>query len=229
MKNRAVLDAERSLGIQILLKSEEPGAFTLIELLIVVAIISILAAIAIPNFLEAQTRSKVSRAKADMRTIALALETYRLDNNAYLPNRGIPIENEPVHTTNGHGRLRVRAFRTIPLRLSTPVAYIVSSAFPDLFKHGQKDTDTGDSYHTNDPTDMGLTYHNLYEYVVLLNDPEVPYSDFGVRDGHWRILSIGPDRLFTGFHAGSTDWKYDPTNGTASRGDIVRSHFQPAY
>ena len=57
--------------------------FTLIELLIVVAIIAILAAIAVPNFLEAQTRSKVSRAQSDMRTLATALETYYLDNNAY--------------------------------------------------------------------------------------------------------------------------------------------------
>ena len=48
-------------------------AFTLIELLIVVAIIAILAAIAVPNFLEAQTRAKVSRNKADMRSCTTAL------------------------------------------------------------------------------------------------------------------------------------------------------------
>jgi prepilin-type N-terminal cleavage/methylation domain-containing protein len=58
-------------------------AFTLIELLIVVAIIAILAAIAVPNFLEAQTRAKVSRVLSDQRTYATALETYMIDNSAY--------------------------------------------------------------------------------------------------------------------------------------------------
>src|SRR5690349_15764472 len=58
-------------------------AFTLIELLIVVAIIAILAAIAVPNFLEAQTRSKVSRTKADMRSVTTAIESYAVDNNKY--------------------------------------------------------------------------------------------------------------------------------------------------
>ncbi len=57
--------------------------FTLVELLIVVAIISILAAIALPNFLAAQIKAKVARAKADMRTISIALESYMSDYNMY--------------------------------------------------------------------------------------------------------------------------------------------------
>ncbi len=59
---------------------------TLIELLIVVAIIAILAAIAVPNFLEAQVRSKCARATADLATTAAALEHYFADFSAYPPN-----------------------------------------------------------------------------------------------------------------------------------------------
>ncbi len=60
--------------------------FTLIELLIVVAIIGILAAIAVPNFLNAQTRSKISRVMADERSVSIAVEQYRLDHNSYPPD-----------------------------------------------------------------------------------------------------------------------------------------------
>src|SRR5690242_3149963 len=60
-----------------------PEGFTLIELLIVVAIIAILAAIAVPNFLEAQTRAKVSRVKNDQRALAVAIQSYQVDNNHY--------------------------------------------------------------------------------------------------------------------------------------------------
>ncbi|MBD3266924.1 prepilin-type N-terminal cleavage/methylation domain-containing protein [bacterium] len=63
-------------------------AFTLIELLIVVAIIGILAAIAVPNFLNAQIRAKVARTVSDMKTQSTALEMYRLEEGSYPPYLG---------------------------------------------------------------------------------------------------------------------------------------------
>ena len=57
--------------------------FTLIELLIVVAIIGIIAAIAIPNLLNAIDRGKQKRTMADLRSLGTAIESYSIDNNVY--------------------------------------------------------------------------------------------------------------------------------------------------
>jgi len=57
--------------------------FTLIELMVVIAIIIILAAIAIPNYLSMTARAKRSRVASDFAAIATALETYRTDWNQY--------------------------------------------------------------------------------------------------------------------------------------------------
>ena len=57
--------------------------FTLIELLIVVAIIGIIAAIAIPNLLNAINRGRQKRTMADLRSLATAIESYQVDFNFY--------------------------------------------------------------------------------------------------------------------------------------------------
>ena len=65
------------------MKKVKQRGFTLIELLIVVAIIGMIAAIAIPNLLNAVNRGKQKRTMADMRAIATAIESYAVDNSAY--------------------------------------------------------------------------------------------------------------------------------------------------
>ncbi len=81
--------------------------FTLIELLIVVAIIAILAAILIPNFLRARAQSQISASKGNEKNLATALESYFVDNNAYpaglanlVPNYIRAIPNDPCANLN---------------------------------------------------------------------------------------------------------------------------------
>ena len=123
--------------------------FTLIELLIVVAIIAILAAIAVPNFLEAQTRAKVARVKADQRSAATAIETYYIDHNTSpmdRNNRYYGTKNQNVYQPD---------FPPLPptpftdymanffwSQLTTPIAYI-TSPMRDPFRAG---SDTMTSY-----------------------------------------------------------------------------------
>lgn len=198
-----------------------PCAFTLVELLITVAIIAILAAIAIPNFLEAQTRAKVARVRADLRTVATALEAYRTDMGDYPPTRGSNAETDPVHRLNGYGTVCRAGFRTISLRLSTPIAYLTDAAVPDPFKHGAN-ADAW-SFDTGLAADFALCYHNVYELALVDMEPGWYPDDFHTDYGHWRIFSLGPDRQIDAFGEADMRWLYDPTNGTISSGQIVRT------
>ena len=57
------------------------GGFTLVEIMIVVAIIALLAAIAVPNFLRARKRSQASRVLEDLRMVDSAVDQYAIENN----------------------------------------------------------------------------------------------------------------------------------------------------
>ena len=91
--------------------------FTLIELLIVVAIIGILAAIAVPNFLNAKTRADIARVWGDFKALQVALETFALDNNHIYPN---------TNETANDDRYPMR-------RLTSPVPYIAQLPPKDPF------------------------------------------------------------------------------------------------
>lgn len=207
-----------------------PRALTLLELLVAVGIVSILATVAVVNFLSAQVRAKVSRARADLAVVVTALEAYRVDHGAYPWHRGFGTaghgEVEPVHTLNGYGDPRAHGFRTLPLRLSTPVAYLTAAALADPFKRGAADPD-GMAYRgSGDPTDAAYIYHNIYQFAILQMSIDFFPDDFTDDYGHWRLVSLGPSGLYGGFGIADLGWLYDPTNGVRSRGQIIRTHIE---
>ena len=90
--------------------------FTLIELLIVVAIIGILAAIAIPNLLTAMQRSKQKRTMADMRTIATAWEARATDLNKYNAAGGCTVPSKDAGLSNLNTYLAPTYVKTFPMK-----------------------------------------------------------------------------------------------------------------
>jgi general secretion pathway protein G len=183
------------------LLSHPKKGFTLIELLIVVAIIGILAAIAVPNFLNAQTRTKLSRVKADIRNIATAIEMYKMDNNEF-----------PWY----EGQTNIDRFHSISLRLiplTTPVSYIGSVNIPDPFL-GQIPAKGFDD-------EVSRYTYNYLNYKI--NPPD---RKFDV----WALGSFGPDQTtnkglmielaIRNIIPKNAVLLYNPSNGLTSTGDL---------
>ncbi len=208
-------------------------AFTLIELLIVVAIIAILAAIAVPNFLEAQTRSKVSRVKADMRSIATAVESYYVDYNRY------PIAGQWVAQTNFfNNRLK---------GITTPVAYMTSLPIDIFWKESSQFPVTPGTQATFEYEDFttavtGEQLGTLPDYQIFATRGAMTAYYGNQGEVAWVLNSAGPDRI-NDFQTNGpnplttpvseanaliegTNRTYDPTNGTISGGDVARTNAQ---
>ncbi len=204
-------------------------AFTLIELLIVVAIIAILAAIAVPNFLEAQTRAKVSRVKADMRALATANETYAIDYNQLLfqnrQSRAVKI-----------GASSVEVFE----RLTTPVSYLNGvGSFRSPFKSAGVLAGDDLTEYTVYPANQ-LDLSQIYWYCARNNGNAngSGSAQWGRTDPKpvWYFThSAGPAGRQYGMNDASANMAddaggntlarsamYDATNGTVSAGGIFR-------
>lgn len=212
------------------------SGFTLIEVLIAVAIIAILIALAVPKFVEAQVRSRVVKVKEAQRNLHIALEGYFVDHSAYPPNNMAGASSVPG---TGVGSLQAL------ILLSTPIAYIPSSIIEDPF--GGECGSSGDQkpYITYF---NGLDSKNKDVYRAI-HAADYSKTEFGrayfFTRGFW-LTSAGPDRIrriheiAVANHSDCSnvqnsdfvDWvkelwptdsiSYDPSNGTISGGDIHR-------
>jgi len=214
---------------------KQPG-FTLIELLIVVAIIAILAAIAVPNFLEAQVRAKVSRVKNDLRSLATAQEAYFVDWNSYTKyDRG-------GDDALPGGQFVIEGWK----QLTTPVAYITSiprdpfggsrygitgaTPSPPLYELGTGEAGIGPSApQPGGQIDRPMT-RPANTYMMSGKGPDhvdqtvsaggLPGVTFSWAEWNfpWAALQVNDPAMVVQ----ALMLIYDPTNGTVSWGDILR-------
>ncbi|MBI1390562.1 MAG: prepilin-type N-terminal cleavage/methylation domain-containing protein [bacterium] len=183
------------------------NGFTLIELLIVVAIIGILAAIAVPNFLNAQIRARMAQAQANEKTFADANMMYRLDRAKFMPHIG------------GHPAWQNKY-------LTTPIPYVSSTSVlndpfqkkggdqqTDIWAHGELHQDPVRDH----PALLNQYFKNIPEWKQPLeNNPKEACV----------IISAGPDGAFSLFQNGIFGHPiYAPTNGLTSFGDVLRLGF----
>ena len=229
------------------------GAFTLIELLVVVAIIAILAAIAVPNLIQAQTRSKISRVKADMHAVAIALESYRVDNQAY-PFWPGPVKH-PQFADADHPFVGYT-----PPTLTTPVAYIETlprDVFPCASSNTSSNLCPCRTFQYVNPLrlfhyDAAENWDYYYSDDSGAIDPKEAWNRVAGTHYKWALVGSGPDgtrsvassvtnkdgptKFIVEFfqdlnpqthpnpvHGHGWYLLYDPTNGTVSSGDIVLS------
>jgi prepilin-type N-terminal cleavage/methylation domain-containing protein len=182
--------------------------FTLIELLIVVAIIGILAAIAIPNFLEAQVRAKVARVRGEFHTLATALEVYYVDNDAYV---------NCLEPWGGGLRFVEPAQRRLG-PLTTPVEFLTTLPWQDPFE----------------PEGPPGWFQSGYQYQVYkemkVYGDGVALMIFDWLDyPAWILSSRGPDGMWLwevtwglGVPWEESRVDYDASNGTVSLGEVRR-------
>ena len=190
------------------------NGFTLIELLIVVAIIGILAAIAVPNFLNAQIRAKVARVYADMRSLGTAVEMYQVDHNVY------PCDGQEPDCLS--------PWATQSWRLTTPVAYISSVPLASWADQTAREAKGVKHYwYTTREGYGGVRAAGRQTAVagrknVRLYDPPRDQFRFG-------FTSPGPDKCwewdrpyypeFSKAYVGDVLY-YDSSNGIISNGDL---------
>ncbi|MCG3197749.1 MAG: hypothetical protein GHCLOJNM_02239 [bacterium] len=189
------------------------SGFTLIELLIVIAIVLILIAIALPNFLEARIRSQVTKVKGDDRSIMTAMYAYYTQWRKWLPDSHDLWEaGRPI----GSWALISNKFEAPGIRLTTPNKFMTEVPYDPFVTQYEIGTAVPDD--TGVSQQLGVYYLGTWS----VNNYRPP--------GHERALgflySVGPSLSYswnTPGYGNAYITEYSPTNGSKSPGGIWTS------
>lgn len=139
------------------------SAFTLIELLIVVAIIGILAAIAVPNFAKARQRSLISRGLADMKAVIDVYRMYLMDNNGW-----------PEHDDSPNAMRRLTtpvAYTTTPIYDVFTVRASRGMRYQDMIHGGLPHFERGCGWFKGNPDGHHLAKYKEEDRILFLHGP----------------------------------------------------------
>ncbi len=225
------------------------GGFTLIELLIVIAIILILIAIALPNFLEAQLRAKATKSLSEMRTLATAIESFRTERGVLLidfwddGSAEANIRIRQVFGGVGHwvppcspSHPDGRSMTCVLMPLTTPVAYMttipddVLAPSPDSGGIGERGHDEWIG-HVGNRTYLYADRESAPGKVHFGNVTDFNTSQFPtihlpgyispLRVDEWILSGFGPGRENNlDNNSVRKPFIYSPTNGTRSVGSF---------
>jgi prepilin-type N-terminal cleavage/methylation domain-containing protein len=198
-------------------------AFSLIELLIVVAIIAILAAIAAPNYMDALTRSKVARFEGDCKAAETAIEVYYSDWSYYPP-----ADRWPVQSTSGNWWTSPSnpGEGFLSRRLTTPTAYMTKIPRDVFFNEELRGTymDKRVTYNFSTDSQNQLIYgsstkgnwvSNFYAKLKGMRATNTARPS----NAAWMIASPGANKRLD-YRTGVEPIQYDATNGIESDGDL---------
>ncbi len=209
--------------------------FTLIELLIVIAIILILIAIALPNFLEAQLRAKVTRTKAELRSLGQATAAYyndyKIDPNVDTAfGIDLPYRSRMWWGYASHLLTTPNAYiKTVPVDQfpSTDESDYLYLAWANIKRDGGTNGNYNRPYLSlvrvkSSGKEMWVFWRDGDSTCPTIGGME-PMTWQALGKAPWVYLSAGPDLLPTlaWLGAGGQVYAtYNPTNGTQSTGDI---------
>jgi type II secretory pathway pseudopilin PulG len=173
--------------------SRSTKGHSLLETLVVVAVLIILIMIAIPGFDQARLRSKIAASRMDMRSLAVALDCYRSDYGQ-LP----PAQKSDTSYLNARF-------------LTSPIAFVASVPNDTFFTHTPSSISSEVGMAQVRPMKPTLPFYGYWTNAS-------PYAVSREADLLYILIGRGPDGILG---PGIQSVPYDPSNGLNSEGDLI--------